>query len=271
MAVALATGLLVLVTCIAVVAGKGGGGRSLSQTPAASALSQAAYVTTRSPGFKFSLDVSATVSGHPFSLDGEGSLDERSHEGTLHMEVAGEQISELIKSPYIYVQLPAAALAAGGKPWVRVNLQSFAKALGAGNPFAQDTSPSQVLGMLDASGQVSTLGSAVVRGVHTTHYRGLIDYTRYASQLTGEAQKAMQKTAQLLERVTGSSSLPLDVWVDGQGRVRRLATEVKLGTAAGVLSETVNMELFNFGPQPAVVLPPESEVSEETSALGAST
>lgn len=262
--------IAVLAVAVSAIALSGGGGRSNSTAPTVrTPLAQAAYVTTNSPGFKFSLTITGAAGGHEFSVGGEGSLDERSHEGTLHMEVEGTQMTELIKEPYVYVQLPDSSAASGGKPWIKVDLESFAHAVGLGNPIAQNTSPSQILGMLDAGGQVKKLGTGVVRGVQTTHYHALLNYARYAAQLSGEARKATETDAKLLERLTGSDSLPLEVWVDAQGRVRRVTTEVKVSTAAGVLNETVSMELFSFGPQPAVVLPAEAEVSDQTSALDA--
>jgi hypothetical protein len=271
---ALVAGVLV----VGALATRGGGANPSPRRAAGGhhgspALTQAAYVTAQSPGFQFDLTISGGIGSSDFSFSGEGSMNERQVEGTMSTQVDGLTMNEVIKNPYIYVQLPSGnASLAAGKPWVRVDLDSFTQALGASDQLGQGGSdPTQMLTMLRASGQPSVVGSESVRGVQTTHYHALVDLGRYAEVVPADQRSAVQRSAQLLERVTGSSSLPVDVWVDAQQRVRRFSTELHVCTPQGTLDETVSMDLFDYGPQPAVTVPAASEVSDLTGALASRT
>ncbi|HXN37472.1 MAG TPA: hypothetical protein VN892_05505 [Solirubrobacteraceae bacterium] len=270
--VALGAAVVVAVVIGAAVAIHGGGASSASTAGAAAptgSLAQAAYVTTQAPGFQFDMTMSAGVGGNDFTIDAEGAFDERQLEGAMTLQIAGQSTEEIVKSPYIYVQLPSGdAALTGGKPWSRVDLDTFRQALGAGGPLGQNAaSPTQMLDMLTASGQVSTVGSEVVRGVATTHYHALVDFNRYAAMVSPSQRTGMEDYAQELQRITGSSSLPIDVWIDSHQRVRRFSTEVDVCTPQGRLDETVAMDLYNYGPQQTVTVPAPSEVSDVTGTL----
>jgi hypothetical protein len=256
--------LAAVAVAIAAAGGGGGGGTS----PQSAALTQAAYVTGRAPGMRFAMMVTASVGEHHFGFESQGSIDEQRAEGVLSMSIAGQQVKEIIKNPYVYVQLPSSATAlTGGKPWARANVASYSQSMGMPNPFDDNGTPTQTLQMLDASGEVSKLGGESVDGVATTHYHAVVSFSRYAAQAPGAQRAAIVAEGKLISRLTGSSSLPLDVWVDAQDRVRRLNISMNVCTPAGTLTETIDMRLYDFAPQPVVTVPPESEVSDVSSSL----
>jgi hypothetical protein len=269
-------GVLVAAVAVAlVVAGGVGvatsthGGGAHSASPVVGSLARAAYVTTQAPGFDFDLDITASVGPQVVTISGEGSLNERAVEGTMNLQVAGKTVSEIIKKPYVYIQVPSGAGAlSGGKPWISANLETFVHSLGSSGPLGGDTAgPTQMLSMLKSSGQVMTLGSESLHGVSTTHYHALVDFSRYAATVPSSLRPGIEGYARELQRITGSSSLPIDVWVDSEQRVRRFSTELQICTPQGKLAETVAMDLYDFGPQPAVLAPAPSEVSDITSEL----
>ena len=75
----------------------------------------------------------------------------------------------------------------------------------------------------------------------------------------------------LLERMTGQSTLPVDVWIDGSNRVRRLAMQMSLCSPVGTVSESFQMDLYDYGRQPPVHVPAASEVTDLTSQLSSHT
>jgi hypothetical protein len=231
---------------------------------------QAAYMTTRGPGFKFALSSTASLGGHSFSFSGEGSIDEGGLQGGMSLQVGGEAVTEIIKNPYVYVKVPGAGGAAfgGATGWVKANIDTFSQALGASESLGGNTTePTQLLNLLKATGQVTTLGSQSVRGVATTHYHALVDFGRIAATAAPGLRAADERFAQQLERLTGSNSLPIDVWVDASQRVRRFSTQLQMCTPQGTLAESVTMELFDYGPQPDVLVPAASEVTDITGNL----
>jgi hypothetical protein len=248
----------------------GCGGSGGSGTAQVTPVTEAAYVTTRGPGFKFALTISASVGGHSFTFGGEGALDERHLQGTISMKINGNTLNEITKYPYIYVQVPSTGNAglAAGKPWVRANINVYSQALGAGSPIGANSSgPSQILNLLKASAKIMKLDSQTIRGVETTHYHALVDLSRYAAIAKAALRASAQKSAALLKRMTGSSSLPIEVWVDAQQRVRRMSMQFQACTKEGKLNESMSMDLYDYGRQSAVLPPPESQVTDITGKL----
>jgi hypothetical protein len=264
-------GLGALVVAVALVllavAALGGSGGSATGKPGP--LAQVAYVTAQAPGFKFELTMNGSLGQQSFTIGAEGSMDERSREGTMQLQVAGQTLTEIIKNPYVYVSVPSggAALSAG-KPWLRANLNTFGQAFGASSSLGSNTTgPTQMLSLLKAGGQVSTVGEQNIRGVRTTHYHALVDFSRYASVVPAGSRAATERSAAELERMTGSDSLPIDVWVDSGQRVRRVSTQLRLCTAQGPLTESLTMDLFDYGAQPPVSAPAPGEASDISGML----
>ena len=78
------------------------------------------------------------------------------------------------------------------------------------------------------------------------------------------AQRAnAARYAQLLERLTGSATLPVDVWIDASNLVRRIQIDLPLNIRSVHLDETITMNLFDYGPQ-AAALPPAGQVTDIT-------
>jgi hypothetical protein len=88
--------------------------------------------------------------------------------------------------------------------------------------------------------EVSELGAEQVRGVDTTHYRFLVH--------GGAAE---------LEPAKGATTAPLDVWIDGDGLVRRM----RAVDAAGTDHEgTFEIEFFDFGADLDIEPPPADQI-----------
>lgn len=265
---ALAVAIALAVVAVATLGG-GSGGASGKPGALAGPLAQVAYVTGQAPGFKFQLTMNGSLGEQRFTIGAEGSMDERRGEGTMQMQVAGQTLTEIIKNPYMYVSVPnAGAALSGGKPWLRVNLSSFGQVFGTSSSLgANTTGPTQMLSLLKAGGRVRTVGAQNVRGVRTTHYHALVDFSRYASIVPAGSRAATERYAAELERVTGSDLLPIDVWVDSGQRVRRVSTQLRLCTPQGPLTESMTMDLFGYGPQPAVSAPTPAEATDVSSLL----
>ncbi len=72
-----------------------------------------------------------------------------------------------------------------------------------------------------------------------------------------------------MKRITGSGTLPLDVWIDEASRVRRIALSLRLCGPNGTIDESVDMTLYDYGRQPAVQPPPSSQVTDIGGQIGA--
>jgi hypothetical protein len=151
---------------------------------------------------------------------------------------------------------------------VRANLDVYSQAFGAKEPLTGNGFVSkQMLGFLKTTGQVTDLGTDTVRGAATRRYHALVDLHRYAATAAPSLRTGAKRYAELLQRVTGSASLPMDVWIDGRQQVRRVFMQLPVCTPEGKLTFSINLELYDFGPQPAVLAPPDAEVTDITEKL----
>ena len=261
---------------LALVAGGCGGGAHVSSqagAPAAdylAAVSKAADVTQQVSGYRFAMTSTTSVGSHSLALHGSGSIDDRGSQGSLSVEVQGKQLQELIDRPFVYIQVPqAAASGSDGKQWLRANINVFSQAFGNGSSPLESSSddPTQTLSFLRGAGAVSRVGTESVRGVPTTHYHATIELDRYAANVAAGQRAGAKRYAATLKRVTGSDKLPLDVWIDGQSRVRRISLALHLCSAQGNIGESISMDLYDYGHQPVISIPPASQVKDISGQL----
>lgn len=229
-------------------------------------ISRAAVRTSGTVGFRFSLTVAGEAAGQTFTIQGAGSLESGGRRGAADLVSAGRLVHEVLAAPAVYVQTPdlPGGIRPPTTPWLKLNLATMIQALGASGPLTGGD-PSQVLALLRASGPGAKIGQARVRGVATTHYRARVDLTRYVSLVAPGLRAAARRESSSLTRASGSASLPVDVWLDGAGRVRQV--RLRLSTCAGTESTTV--EYYGFGSQPPVALPSPSQVTDVTRDVAA--
>lgn len=257
-------GLAVLLILLVAVAWKYDGGEA-DLNP----IAQAAERTAGMPGARMtvSADYSTPNSSLTFSAQGEGEMNWRTDRGhvTLTTSVAGHAITveTITDADTIYLrssgpneELPP------GKEWVGV--EPF---LGhdPDSALAGSADAGEVLRSLEAAGgDVEDLGEETVRGVSTTHYRGSIDLDRLEQKLRNEGKADVAK---LVSRAYESeTSIPVEVWIDQDGIVRRIREVLPIGDGDGGTGLTMDMqiELYDFGAEPDISLPPADTVFDAT-------
>ena len=194
--------LLLPLLAALVLAGCGGGddeAATATQGNGESALlADAAAATTQAKSSRVSLV--ASVGGR--RLTGQGAYDFRAERGTLGVDLGAldEGLGEadlVVSDRVLYYHLPAGlALVAGGKNWVKVDLQTLGEATGTNlGALAQGNlaDPGRYLEWLKASGEdVEEVGSESVRGVETEHYRATIDLDKVAEIAPPEARELVE-------------------------------------------------------------------------------
>ncbi len=274
---------LLLAACSALVlaaAGCGGGGHGSGSSAGAgrssggvylAAVAKAADVTGQVPGYKFELTSSTSFAGQSFSIHGTGSIDDRGRQGSISLQVEGKTLSEIISRPYVYVEVPSGSDGSvpGGKPWLRTDIDTFTQSFGGSSLGSSSADPTQALSFLKAAGTVAKLGVENVRGVPATRYHATVELARYPATVKSSERAAASSYVQTVKRITGSDTLPIDVWIDGQSHVRRIALSLKLCSPQGKIDESIDMTLYDYGPQPAVEPPPASQVADIGDRLGA--
>jgi hypothetical protein len=246
----------------------GGGG------PAAVLAAYSTTVGAESAQGSASLSVGAT------SVTANGVGDLRTDQAVLTVQLPPPlgQIEVRSTGQDYFVHLPPQLMdVAGGKPWVRVDRGTLQALAGSqlGVPGLGTTLDfSSVLAWLrGVSGQITAVGNERIHGTPTTDYRAQVDLSRAAASMGADANDA-SALAQAVGR-----TLPMDVWIDAQGRLRQLKVSLDLNTLHAPQGVTVptqvhgtavlTVDLWNFGVAVHPVPPPANQVSDASSLIGA--
>jgi hypothetical protein len=201
-----------------------------------SALGAAAAATSRAETARFTIDVSSPI-GH---AEGAfiGRLDGTEAEGTVG--VLGRDVPVKVVDGTVYVQLPFLPAAT---PWL--GLSGGGQFPGAGQATVTDAlDATQLLDALRQVGDVHEVGHEDIDGTSTTHYAAQIDAQRASGALPNAGALA-------------GKTVPADVWVDGDGLVRRVHV-----TASGTSGPAVEaqLDITDLGVPVDVVAPPADQV-----------
>jgi len=250
-------GYLVVLASVAVLAAGCGTQRAQAvnvSAAAAGTASQRARVTVMTMTRTAGMSVSFTETG---------VFDFAHSRGVLRMNGPGGLASEeLFIPPHTYVKLPGGhGLLPRGKSWVALG---SAGAGGLGNallsPFG-GTDPGDLLASLTAvSSSVRNLGVTTVRGVPVTHLRLDVDPAKAAARAPGGQRAGLRAFAASL----GAATIPVDVWVDQQNRVRRVRWSPHLPGGMGAPAATrftQTADFYDFGVAVQVSAPPPGQVA----------
>lgn len=199
----------------------------------------------------------------------------------LSMEVISTDTTMYIRAPFLAGMAtgPAAselgpdfaALGELAEGWGTVDLNSLGDSLGAsdiaGISGAQTgSSPDQLLDMLrEVSDDVTEVGRESVRGVETTHLRAVVSM---ASMLAAQGVTADDMGIDL---AAFDVSLPFDVFIDDDGRVRRVEMTLSLAELAGLVPDeplpagtefefSTTIDLYDFESTIDIPLPAQGEI-----------
>ena len=214
------------------------------------------------------------VGGQVIPLDGTGVVDPGHQAADLTLQVPSlGPVRVVFSGGTLAAQLPPAAAGvigavSGGKQWVSVDVDRLAQS-GYGAPlgaFGVGTTgnPAQQLGYLRAiSDTTHVVGPEPVGGVPTTHYAGAVDLDKVPTD------PATKPAVDRLKAQLGSPLLPVDVWVDGGGKLARVAQTVTVPATPGAAptTSTTTLTLTDVGHAPAVVPPPADQVADVSSLL----
>jgi hypothetical protein len=280
--------------CIAGAVAVGGCGATNAAERVIDPVAKAATISNQAPGMRMALSMQVSAAALPASItaSGAGTFDTAGRTGSFNLamdfgnipQVAQAlgtstlQLEEITDGLTVYVKVPpalAGSMGLNGKQWAKINLASAAQAAGipgisslTGNLASSD--PSQFLRYLRAtSGGVTMVGSESVDGFPTTHYKAQIQLDRVPDVFPAASRTQARRTISSLEQLTHIHALPVDVWVDGQHLVRRMAFTINETVSGQSLSLAMRIDIPEYGPQPAPQLPPASQVTDLTGRIAA--
>lgn len=217
-------------------------------------------------------------------MDSQGVVDfaEGSYALTMQMPYLGQIENRQIGNT-LYQKYPPEfqAQLTGGKSWAKVDLDALPQEQygpGAADPGtgAQSSDPTQQLAYLKSvSDSVEKVGKEEIRGVSTTHYRATVDLGKDLEQYDPQTRKAYKEIIKELD----GEKLPVEVWLDNEGQVRRYEMTMPLilpedpSSPNGAVKKdprgsiAIVQELYDFGTPVNVEAPPPAQTSDVTDMI----
>jgi len=244
--------------CVVAFVAAGCGASSKESFTALELVSQAVSKTTTTDSAKVHLAITSSA----FTVTADGVADNASHTARMTVGTAGRKAVVVLDETTVYVKLPPALtkLVPGGKPWVKLDLAQLSKLKGV--DLAQllqavgQQDPTQALQLLQSVGNVREAGHEQIDGVDTTKYTGTLDPQKIAATFAGTG------LATILGQI-GATPIPVSVWIDGDGYVRKLDESLHAGGADVQIEAT----LSDFGTNVDVTPPPADETTDLAALL----
>jgi hypothetical protein len=220
-----------------------------------------------------SLEANFDISGQGIQGSGSGVFNtgkDRSGQSTMNLTARDSSgglrqipVDTVVTGDVFYMRSPAFAQATSqGKEWIKLDLAKLAQQRGVevGGFLDASPTPTNALAYLGGTSEVKKVGTELVRSTKTTHYRVTSDLQRAADHASGSEQTALRR----IVAQSGRKTLPLDVWVDGNGYIRKVNY---LEHPGGQQAATVAMVLHDFGRPVAITPPPKGSVVDLMNAL----
>jgi hypothetical protein len=253
-------------------AGEEDGDAPAGETVDAAVLVDAAQQTEEAGSARVSTEITIGADGvEDQTFGGEGVFSFAENVGEVGLDlgnVEGATVPEarVVFADYVvYYGLPEGFLA-GGKRWLKLDPQGLAdaSAVDAGSLFlGSQGDPAQFLLWLRALGPtVTKVGPDQVRGDATTRYDAVVDMQELAEQGPPGKQDAWKAYVESTQERLGLTRIPVQVWVDGDGLVRRLRNGYVFGEEGSQSSSVSITELWDFGVRVSVKAPPPRLVAD---------
>ena len=222
--------------------------------PADSLVRAAAAKTDDQSTGRYSLTTATTVNGAEVVFAGEGVYDWGRDNGQTTYDTPVGKVQQRLVGPDLFLNLPQ-------QPNVFFKLKAADVAT---SPVGGTVDPTAQLHTLAAVAEAEVVGEEDVRGEKTTHYRGTYDVARALRGARGLQQAALRSS--LGAAATGVTQAPYDVFLDAEGRLRRLTQTIEVPGKDQTLKVTTTLELYDFG-VPVVVMPPPGATQRDGAPL----
>lgn len=241
-------------------------------------VASAATRTSDAGSARVAFETALRLNGRKVELGGQGLFDFEESRGAMTLDAspllpaaAGKGSFELrMIGSTMYIRIPAALSGQGivGGRWIAFDVKDAANAAGFSLPQSSlQQDPVQTLRLLRASSTgVTKAGTARVRGTQTTRYKAKLDLRKAIEAsadelgLSKQEQEQLQRAAEHLSAQAGLKLLPVEVFVDAQGLLRRMRVNLKASPGAASFSLVQTTDYYDFGVDVDVKAPPKSQV-----------
>jgi hypothetical protein len=223
---------------------------------------RAAYdKTAEAETARTTINMKLSAQGEPITTDGKGALDFQEGDSVMTITAGGKSIEQRVVDQVLYQKVPGQKVQ-GGKAWMKVDLKKAAQSLDMNGQQIGDPAQSAAYAKAITDKDVAKVGEEKIDGVDTTHYKVSVDLAK----LPGGARMRQQV----------GPTLPMHVWLDGEGRLRRQQLDMTVrapasasakpddGASPQQITMTMVMNYSDFGTEVEVDAPPAGQVADVT-------
>jgi hypothetical protein len=195
---------------------------------------------------------------------------------SMGMMPGGEVELIVGKGSVVYVRAPMLASFIPAKtPWIKLDPSALPQQPGGVGAATAALDPAAILAALQGALSVDEVGAETVDGADATHYRATVDLVELLPSLADLAPEAptdaeMQEAKDQLKEL-GLETLPIDLWVDGDGYLKQVRFALDLSTIAperAGSSFSLTLTLSDIGGDITIDVPPASQVTDLTDLMG---
>lgn len=222
-------------------------------------------------------DFLMTMSGVPdmpgtVNFTGTGAFNLENGNGTMSMDLplGGLKLkteARILDGTFYYKYTDESGAVQTPKPWLKVTPEDLLGQGGASALSSSSSSPDSSLDLLRTSGaDVTEAGKEQIRGVDTTHYKVQVS----PAEMANSGDPKVKAQGEELKKIYGETTIPADVWIDGDGLLRKMTMNLdlsKLAQGATQGSATLGFEFYDYGTPVDVVAPPADEVMDFKQAM----
>jgi hypothetical protein len=188
--------------------------------------------------------------------------------GTIEM-IIGKDSMIYIRAPMLASFIPATT------PWIKLDPSSLPQSQGELGAAAAAANPAAILAAIKDALTVEEVGPDMVDGSDATHYRASVDLVKLlpllASMTSEHPTDAQMKKAKDKLAKVGLETLPIELWVDGDGFLKQLQLAPDLSKVdpdhPGT-SFSLTLTFSDIGEPISIDVPPASQVTDISDLLG---
>lgn len=197
--------------------------------------------------YAFEMTIAMEMDGlGALEMTADGAMDAANQRGQMTAEFLGMEMETVLDGTAAYTKL------AGSDEWYRVEVDSPQPAVtGGGWDMTQ-----QLAYLRMVSDAVTETGKEKVRGVETTKYQAFVSFDRAFEHLSDEDREMLEELTTFFE----GDGFDILVWVDDEGRPAKMEYSVDMSFQGSDMSMGFMIEMFDWGRDVDVELPPADKV-----------
>jgi hypothetical protein len=224
--------------------------------------------TTQAKTARITLSTTVAAGSDDETITGSGVLDLSDGTSRMRMGQGSKQLEQRVVDHVLYEKPPAASgQLPKGKSWMKVDLRRLDTSRSGGGAAMSDPADSFAYTKSLSEKDVRKVGEETVNGVSTTHYRAALDLSELAK---GDSARERE----LRDRL--GDSVPVDLWIDENGRTRRQQLQMTVKNSARSTGSSafprqthakVVMNFSDFGTAVDVAAPPAGQTVDVTAKV----